>query len=79
MPDASLWPLVLCLRLAVILQRRRDGRATPIRLRPKPDGWILELDRKWAADHPLTDQSLTREVAIWRESGAAGNVDYRLV
>ncbi len=78
-PDASLWPLVLCLRLAVILQRRRDGRATPIRLHPRSDGWTLALDRKWAADHPLTDQSLGREVAIWQESGVAGAADYRLV
>ncbi len=77
--DPGLWPLVLCLRLAVILQRRRDGRVTPIRLRPRSGGWTLELDRKWAAVHPLTDQSLAREVALWRESAVVGDVDYRLV
>lgn len=78
-PDPGLWPSVLCLRLAVILQRRRDGRPTPIRLKGRPDGWTLELDRRWAADHPLTDQSLAREVATWREIGVFGEVDYRLV
>jgi exopolyphosphatase/guanosine-5'-triphosphate,3'-diphosphate pyrophosphatase len=82
-PDAALWPLVLCLRLAVILQRRRDGRPTPIRLRPAAGGaragWTIELDREWATAHPLTDQSLARETAQWRETAVCGEVDYRVV
>ena len=77
--DNVLWHLVLCLRLAVILQRRRDGRSTPIRLRGRRNGWTLELEEAWAASHPLTDQSLAREVAAWKESGVFGEGDFRLV
>ena len=75
------WQLVLALRLAVILQRRRDGRATPIRLRPARGdgdvGWRAELPPEWVAQHPLTDQSLAAEALEWRDVGPSRNVSYR--
>ncbi len=76
------WVLILCLRIAVILQRRRDGRATPIHLRPAPagpeGGWEIELEAQWAAQHPLTNQSLHNEVGQWRDHGVFGQVDIKL-
>ena len=70
------------MRIAVILQRRRDGRTTPIRVRPHKSGatggWTIELPRHWAAQHPLTDQSLQGEVAEWAGSGLFRQSDYEL-
>jgi exopolyphosphatase/guanosine-5'-triphosphate,3'-diphosphate pyrophosphatase len=79
-PAPAEWMLILCLRIAVILQRRRDGRPTPITLRPAAagptSGWHIALPREWADQHPLTNQSLSDEVALWRDSGVLGQVDY---
>ena len=81
-PTPIEWLLVLCLRLAVILQRRRDGRPTPITLRPADggpsSGWTIELPEQWAAEHPLTNQSLGNEVELWRDSGVFAKATYKL-
>jgi exopolyphosphatase/guanosine-5'-triphosphate,3'-diphosphate pyrophosphatase len=81
-PEPWQWLMILCLRLAVILQRRRDGRATPIRLVPAAagpaSGWTIELPEQWAAQHPLTNQSLANEVELWRDSGVFAKVAYQL-
>lgn len=81
-PRVEGWLLLLCLRLAVILQRRRDGRSTPIRIRPHSagpaGGWIIELPEHWAEQHPLTNQSLQNEVAEWRSSGLFKQTGYDL-
>ena len=81
-PGPTEWLLVLCLRLAVILQRRRDGRSTPITLRPAPGraqrGWSIEIPASWGAEHPLTDQSLAAETDLWRDSGVFPEVSYDL-
>lgn len=82
-PTVDEWLLVLCLRIAVILQRRRDGRATPIQMVPHKNGpaggWRIELPEHWASQHPLTDQSLQSEVAEWSKSGQFKQVSYELV
>jgi exopolyphosphatase/guanosine-5'-triphosphate,3'-diphosphate pyrophosphatase len=69
--DADDWLRVLCLRLAVILHRRRDGVLPPsIRLRVRNGGARIELPAGWAAAHPLTDHSLGQECAEWAKAGA---------
>ena len=59
-----------------------QGRATPIRVRPHKSGatggWTIELPRHWAAQHPLTDQSLQGEVAEWAGSGLFRQSGYEL-
>lgn len=80
-PAIDEWLLVFCLRLAVILQRRRDGRSTPIRVRPHKSGpsagWSIELPEHWAAQHPLTNQSLQSEMAEWHTIGLFRQVGYK--
>ncbi|HZH06841.1 MAG TPA: Ppx/GppA phosphatase family protein [Lautropia sp.] len=80
--EPSHWLLLLCLRVAVILQRRRDGRPTPIRILPTgsgpANGWRIELQQQWAAEHPLTNQSLQKEVEQWRDSAVFKQVGYTL-
>jgi exopolyphosphatase/guanosine-5'-triphosphate,3'-diphosphate pyrophosphatase len=64
------WLRVLCLRLAAILHRRRDGQLPPVlRLRAKPSGARLELPAEWVAAHPLTDHLLREEAAEWSKAG----------
>jgi exopolyphosphatase/guanosine-5'-triphosphate,3'-diphosphate pyrophosphatase len=64
------WLAVLALRLSVIFHRRRDGQIPPwIKLRVKPAGARIELPASWAAEHPLTDQSLHLECAEWLKAG----------
>ncbi|HYF59064.1 MAG TPA: exopolyphosphatase [Burkholderiaceae bacterium] len=64
------WLRVLCLRLAVIFHRRRDGQLPPwIKLRMKGAGARLELPGDWARAHPLTDHSLQLECAEWAKAG----------
>jgi exopolyphosphatase/guanosine-5'-triphosphate,3'-diphosphate pyrophosphatase len=68
---ADEWLRVLCLRLAVVLHRRRDGGVPPwIRLRIKNAGARLELPADWARAHPLTDQLLRQESVEWAKAGA---------
>lgn len=89
LPQPDEWAMILALRLAVILQRRRDGRPTPITLTPAkgnaaggwtPDkGWKVELPSDWVGQHPLTDQTLKDEALEWRNSGPVRLATYRVV
>ncbi|MDO5102983.1 MAG: Ppx/GppA phosphatase family protein [Lautropia sp.] len=82
-PSIEQWQKLLCLRLAVILQRRRDGRQTPIEIHPLPGeadaGWVLALPAAWAEQHPLTDHSLRDEVEEWQRVEVFKSVSYVLV
>lgn len=71
------WLMVLCLRLASILHRRRDGAAVPLpALFLKRRRVRLELPRQWAAEHPLSDATLSAEAAAWSEIGVFESFDY---
>ncbi len=82
-PTMAQWQQILCLRLAVILQRRRDGRQTPITIRALPGGpeagWVIALPAAWAEQHPLTDQSLRQEIEEWGRVGVFHDVSYVLL
>lgn len=82
-PTMDQWQQVLCLRLAIILQRRRDGRQTPIAIRALPGGpeagWVISLPAEWAEQHPLTDQSLRDEIEEWGRVGIFRDVSYVLI
>ena len=71
--DPRDWMLVLCLRLALIFHRRRDGIIPPdMRLRLKSAGARIELNGLWLEEHPLTRQSLEHEAAEWNRAGPWG-------
>ena len=66
----SLWKLVFCLRLAVLLHRTRDDRALPAwQVRQSPNGMVLEMPGEWLAENPWTTAALTEEVAVWSQVG----------
>lgn len=58
----ALYPMVLCLRLAVVLHRRRENVAPLPALTGKNNHFVLTLPPGWLADHPLTATSLQSEI-----------------
>jgi len=71
--DPEDWLMVLCLRIASILHRRRD-RVPPswFRLRIRGETARLELRGAWLNAHPLTMRSLALESSEWANSGPFG-------
>lgn len=60
----ALLPLILCLRLAVILHRRRESlEQLPLLQQMKPDRFILVFPAEWLSQSPLTEAGLESEVA----------------
>lgn len=53
--------LVICLRLAVLLNRKRDHLECQPKLRQKGDQVRLEFEPAWLDTHPLTQTSLDQE------------------
>jgi exopolyphosphatase/guanosine-5'-triphosphate,3'-diphosphate pyrophosphatase len=70
LPRNEDWPLVLVLRLAALLSRRREGvRAPPVKLVRRAGRYDLAIDRKWLKSHPLTETALHDEIAQWQALG----------
>jgi exopolyphosphatase/guanosine-5'-triphosphate,3'-diphosphate pyrophosphatase len=64
------WLTILCLRLAVLLCRRReDITKLPITISVSNTSIVSRVDKKWLASHPLTDFSLHGEEREWSKVG----------
>ena len=64
------WLMVLSLRLASSLHRRRDGAQMPMpALFFKRRRVRLEMPRPWAQANPLSDQTFAAEALAWTELG----------
>ena len=64
------WLSILCLRLAVLLCRRReDVTQLPLSVSVDGNSIICKVDRKWLGMHPLTDFSLHSEETEWDKVG----------
>ncbi|MEY3670985.1 MAG: exopolyphosphatase [Pseudomonadota bacterium] len=64
------WLAILCLRLAVLLCRRReDVSKLPLTISVKSQTITCKVDKKWLASHPLTDFSLHGEEDEWAKIG----------
>jgi exopolyphosphatase/guanosine-5'-triphosphate,3'-diphosphate pyrophosphatase len=73
----SEWLMILCLRLASILHRRRDIGQVPLpALFLKRRKVRLELPQRWAFEHPLSDATLAAEEASWNELGVFEEFSY---
>jgi exopolyphosphatase / guanosine-5'-triphosphate,3'-diphosphate pyrophosphatase len=71
------WLMVLCLRLASILHRRRDheeGQLPTLTL--KRERVRITVTRDWADAHALSDESLGAEAEAWSELGVFDEVTY---
>jgi exopolyphosphatase/guanosine-5'-triphosphate,3'-diphosphate pyrophosphatase len=61
---------ILCLRLAVLLCRRReDVTRLPLTIGIHDNSILCQVDKKWLATHPLTDFSLHGEESEWGKVG----------
>ena len=70
------WPLLFCLRLAVLLCRRRTDVGLPhIAIAREGEGFEVMLPNAWVANNPLTDYNLVQEAAEWGKLG----IPYRVV
>lgn len=69
-PSRARWLALCCLRLAVLLLRRRESLdALPLSLRAQAQHITLRLPSDWLAVHPLSGFQLEKEAAIWRKAG----------
>ena len=57
----ALIPLVVCLRLAVLLHRRREDLSIKPRLTRQGREYRLKLGKRWLSQHPLTLAGLEQE------------------
>jgi exopolyphosphatase/guanosine-5'-triphosphate,3'-diphosphate pyrophosphatase len=71
------WRLLFCLRLAVLLCRRRVDVSIPrLAVREHDGGFEVRLPKRWVDDNPLTDYSLVQEAAEWEKIGRHYRVVY---
>jgi exopolyphosphatase/guanosine-5'-triphosphate,3'-diphosphate pyrophosphatase len=69
--EALDWPLILCLRLAVLFNMSRSNAAMPATsLRCEDAACRLQLPPDWLRDNPLTRAALDDEVREWQKAGA---------
>jgi len=69
-PTRAKWLTLLCLRLAVVLSRRRETQeAVPVRLMIKGRHLRVQVDKAWLASRPLTEYSLHAEEKEWGKIG----------
>ena len=72
------WLMVLSLRLANILHRRRDDETMMLPALFFKRGKVrIEVPKVWANDHPLSDESLHAETAAWREVAVFDEISYQ--
>lgn len=68
--DRHQWIAILCLRLAVLLMRRRaDVPQLPLSVSVQGDSIAVSVKKAWLAKHPLSDFTLRAEESEWRKVG----------
>ncbi|RTZ44669.1 exopolyphosphatase [Candidimonas sp. SYP-B2681] len=69
-PTRAKWLTLLCLRLAVLVSRRRDNTGSlPITVKANGKSVQISADRSWLQAHPLTEFSLKAEKHEWEKAG----------
>lgn len=69
-PTRGQWLTLLCLRLAVLLSRRRENLdQLPLGLHADQCQVAVNIDKTWLSNHPLSEYSLQRERQEWAKAG----------
>ncbi|HUH59370.1 MAG TPA: exopolyphosphatase [Candidimonas sp.] len=69
-PTRAKWLTLLCLRLAVLLSRRREDQdELPITVLANGKSIRVSADKTWLANHPLSEYSLQSEKRDWNKAG----------
>src|SRR5699024_2747101 len=67
-PTRNRWLTLLCLRLAVLLARRReDNERLPIAISARNNHIRVTVESDWLATHPLSEYSLLAEQEEWNK------------
>lgn len=67
-PTRARWLALACLRLAVLLLRRRENISPhPLHLEAGSGTINIHADPEWLASHPLSEFSLKTELDVWRK------------
>jgi exopolyphosphatase/guanosine-5'-triphosphate,3'-diphosphate pyrophosphatase len=62
------WRMLFCLRLALVLSRRRMTEELPeILVQQTSSGYKVSIPKKWLENHPLTEFSLAKEADDWNK------------
>ncbi len=72
---AAIMPLLICLRLAVILNRGRDGVDTSVEITLNSPNIQLTFNAEWLTQHPLTQAGLEQEANYLEAVGF--NLDFQ--
>lgn len=68
-PTRGEWLTLLCLRLAVLLSRRReDLDALPLQLKTENSHITISASKAWLSEHALSEYSLQRERQEWAKA-----------
>lgn len=75
-PTREKWLTLLCLRLAVLLCRRREDHKAglPITLQAQGQQITLKAAKSWLDAHPLSEFSLQAETVEWAKAGFEFNL-----
>jgi len=65
----AVFPLLMCLRLAVLLNRGREDLNAEMTLTQKHDTYYLNIDENWLRENTLINASLTKEVDVLSQIG----------
>lgn len=69
-PQRLHWLSLFCLRLAILLlRRRRTHTSLPLQLEARGQQIILGVNTRWLAERPLSSFMLKSEAAVWRKAG----------
>ena len=78
--DDDEWLMILCLRIASILHRHRDGEPVPVpSLARKNRTLQLQVAGAWVRHRPLSDATLCSEIEVWNERGIFESVEYKVL
>ncbi|MGB7399280.1 exopolyphosphatase [Castellaniella sp.] len=69
-PTRIQWLTLFCLRLAVLVLRRREPLETlPFKMQALEQALHLRVDEGWLDKHPLSGFLLKGEIEVWRKAG----------
>lgn len=70
-PEAREWPLILCLRLALLFNMSRmDGVVPRLTLGGDGEVYRLKISTAWLRDNPLTRAALDEEIRQWNKGAS---------
>ncbi|MFT7558604.1 MAG: exopolyphosphatase/guanosine-5'-triphosphate,3'-diphosphate pyrophosphatase [Flavobacteriales bacterium] len=75
---SAIIPLLLCLRLAAQLSRRREDfiECCSLRYQQENESYILSISEQWLNDNPLTHEGLLVELRQFSNTGASFSLEF---